>query len=209
MKSARFLFSIILFLAAANSASAIGIGLIMKDTGAQQTSQMNFLSSPLVFIFQRLVGTDLTLDTAVAEDLLFNYRLNFDCETSYSDSAFYGSPYNINRFMCTNTFGFGLIRTRFVRLWLGPQLMSSYEFRSHDNYVSDAAVYNKLGAVAGINIHANERITFSVETGLRLPVDINITGSGLNARADNRIEPILGFKVMFRSFDSFLHSGIY
>jgi hypothetical protein len=211
MKAASFFLSTIIFLTAWSSVYAIGIGLIVKDTAnGTQSDRLTFLSSPIAFLFNRLAGMDLTLDTALTEDRLFNYRLGIDCDTLYSDShnMFFNSAYYINRFTCTNTFGFGLIRSNLVRLWIGPQVSSSYEFRYHDKYVSDAALYNKFGAVAGINIHANRSITLSLETGIRSPINIAFTGSGLNAFANNKIEPILGFKIMFRSFDSFLHSGI-
>ncbi len=211
MKASSFFLSAIIFLAAWSSASAIGIGLVVKDTSnGTQSDRLSFLSSPIAFLFNRLAGTDLTLDTALAEDKLFNYRLGIDCDTLYSEShnMFFNSPYYVNRFTCTNTFGFGLIRKNFVRIWIGPQVASSYEFRYHNKYVSDAALYNKFGAVAGINIHANAAITLSLEMGFRAPINIDLTGSGVTAYANNKIEPILGFKIMFGSFDSFLHSGM-
>ncbi len=62
------------------------------------------------------------VDTAVARDTLFNYRLNLGY--SYRDQMFDtgGSDFESHGLTLNNMFGFGVYRTDRVRLWLGPSV---------------------------------------------------------------------------------------
>jgi len=211
MKIVRIFFSMIIILSAVKSASAIGVGLNIKDTGnSMPASHMTLFSSPLAFLLQHLVGTDLTLDTAVAKNRLFNYRLSVDCENIDPGANYIllTNAYSINRFTCSNTFGFGFFRSNIIRLWVGPQVVLCYEYRYNDKYVSDTTLLSKFGSVVGVNFHADDGITLSLETGFRTPFSFDFTKSKLNAYSNSKIEPIMGFKIIFRSRDSYCPSGI-
>src|SRR4030067_840005 len=210
MKTLRYLTTAIMLLAVAVSAHAIGIGFSVKDTGS--SGQMDYralFSTPIAFMVQRLVGTNLTLDTAMAKDKLFNYRLSIDGENIGADRSYLSinTFYSLSRFTWANTFGFGLIRTKTVRLWAGPQIALCYEFRYSDKTISDAMLYNKLGPVVGLNINAVEDVTVSLEAGFRTGFSINLATSRPNASWNDRIEPIMWVKLIFRAGDSFPLAG--
>ena len=211
MKIVRIFFGIIILLTAVKSASAIGVGLNIKDTGnSMQASHMTLFSSPLAVLLQHLVGTDLTLDTAVAKNRLFNYRLSIDCENidPGMNYTLFNNAYSINRFTCSNTFGFGFFRSNLIRLWVGPQVGLCYEYRYSDKSISDTTLLSKFGSVVGINFHADDAITLSLETGFRTPFSFDFIKSKLNTYSNSKIEPIMGFKIIFRSRDSYYPFGI-
>ena len=61
------------------------------------------------------------LDSAVAKDKLFNYRMNLGYEhvpRGSTDSTF--AMFNGGSF--ENIFGFGVYRSKLMRVWLGPSL---------------------------------------------------------------------------------------
>ena len=66
-----------------------------------------------------LFGGGLIMDTNVAGDSLLNYRFTFGYQ-QYRIPDF-GTEY-MHGICMSHTLGFGLVRTRFVRLWIGPQL---------------------------------------------------------------------------------------
>jgi hypothetical protein len=181
---------------------AISLGLNMRDTAVgAPVDPKALLSTPVEFLVQRLVGTDLTLDTAVAEDRLFNYRLNIGCTTTTADSGFpsVNAYYRVNRFTWENTFGFALLRSSRLRVWAGPQISLCYEFKSTDKSVCDAMLFNRLGPVVGININTSNDVTVSLETGFRTGFGVNLGSSGHGVAWNSRIEPIMGIRLMCRS----------
>ena len=68
-------------------------------------------------------GIGFTLDTAVARNKLFNYRLNIGPERfdiDFDNSG--GATAELYGLAADNTFGFGVMRTEKVRLWAGPRV---------------------------------------------------------------------------------------
>ena len=99
----------------------------------------------------------LMLDTAVAEDKLYNYRLQVAyVEASYDGAEFTGST-------ITNTFGFGLVRNTDMRIWIGPQI----GHKRTDNKFSQSISGFEYGAAVGINYHINPTLSFTGESGIR------------------------------------------
>jgi hypothetical protein len=205
MRIVHFLLSI-LIITGATSAYAIGVGLNIKDTGNNiHAGRPSFLS-----LLQRLAGTDLIFDTAVAKNMLFNYRLNIECDSTdtFRENLSFNNSYNVNRFTCANTFGFGLFRTNSIRLWVGPQIAFCYEFKHKDNSISDVLLFNRFGSVVGLNVHARDNITLCFETGLRGGFGIDLSKTKPNVFTDSKIEPIIGFRLIFRSRDTFFPAGV-
>ena len=76
-------------------------------------------------------GINFVFDSNVAKRSVFNYRLNAGVEffeheydVDYDYGYWYtGTEYNEGiRIMTDHTFGFGIVKSRVVRLWLGPNL---------------------------------------------------------------------------------------
>ena len=136
----------------------------------------------------RYFGGGFVLDTNVAKDRVFNYRLNVGYEGAKYEAdkiinevtdenltdAIDNYEIDMNRFVFDNTFGFGVFRNRSVRIWLGPQVRFGYitgegdykingETRRLDLWGGIAGI----GAVGGANIHAGDTVSLGVDIGYR------------------------------------------
>ncbi len=116
-------------------------------------------------------GFGFVLDTAVAKDKVFNYRLNVGIEEVDLDfkpddtSQVY--PWESDRFVVTQDFGFAVFKREIVRLWLGPELKLSYETGQE---VADPTVEAWLfgigvGPVLGANFNFGPVFTLGLKGG--------------------------------------------
>jgi hypothetical protein len=206
----KLIISAALFVAlAAPQAWAIGMGLNSLDAPSfiPPTRTLNF-SSAFDRLVYNLAGKDLIIDTAVAKNRLFNYRLNIsiDTFTVYQDRFFRNVSYTVNRLTWANTFGFGLWRSRYVRLWAGPQIALSYQFSNRADRVLDTYMYSKIGPVIGANFHTGEFTTVSVELGFRTGLGYNLNKSMYDTISLSRPEPMAAIKLIFRAWDIFVPS---
>ncbi|MBN2158092.1 MAG: hypothetical protein JW807_01760 [Spirochaetes bacterium] len=156
-------------------------------------------------IMGHLKGLDIVYDTAVAKDRLFNYRATFECYTitERPSNLFTNYSREANHIMFANTFGFGFLRTRYFRLWAGPQFTLSYKFTEKDSRILDRIIYNKIGAVVGANIHASDIITLGFEWGIRTGFGFDLMKSISHTFTRAGLEPIATFKLIFRLWDSY------
>ncbi|MBP7737692.1 MAG: hypothetical protein KA369_17045 [Spirochaetes bacterium] len=121
----------------------------------------------------------LVIDSAVARDSLFNYRLNIgggfgpvDVKKTGGGTNIFGLPissrgkwhFNVWDIQMFHSFGFGVVRTETVRLWLGPQLGFGYAGGGYGQ------VFFKMGPVIGLNINAGDVFTFFIDGGYRFNV---------------------------------------
>lgn len=114
------------------------------------------------------VGFGFVLDTAVAKDRIFNYRLKLGYEDRI-DKFDDGDKVKLKGFVWSNAFGFGVVRTPVFRLWLGPQLDVSY-YKGHpegyDNF-DIRLVGIGFGPVIGANINIGSVVTLSLDGGFQ------------------------------------------
>ena len=122
------------------------------------------------------------LDTAVASNDVFNYRLAAGYDNAIESGGRFFNRYSANRVLLSNVFGFGVVRSKYIRLWAGPQLelgcqfnkvsKSSYYYNSlfgltREKDVLDYAYFLLgIGAVMGLNINPGKVFTISLEIGL-------------------------------------------
>jgi hypothetical protein len=101
------------------------------------------------------------LDTNVARDSVFNYRLNIAL-----DKLDFGGRRSkkIDGYVMDHTFGFGVLRNQYVRLWLGPQISLSYY--NEDDFDFDLFGLG-FGPAVGVNIHAGDKVSFTVTSGYK------------------------------------------
>ena len=175
-------------------------------------------------------GGGIVIDTAVAEDRLFNYRFTAGYELfciKYPGSIFTENP--IDRFSMSHTFGFGLLRNQNVRLWIGPRLGFHYLYintyvpvslKDVFNFPSRILIGNPLKnkikidiaefgfdilLALGLNINIGNYTTLFVDIGggYMGNYDLKIAGAGHAIVIDGRVG------IMFRVNDSFLSpSGV-
>ncbi len=115
------------------------------------------------------IGFGFAFDTAVAKDKLFNYRLNVGYQWIRHD---YPSEFGIlqdheiemNGLTIDNTFGFGIVRNRVMRLWLGPALRLGFLFYD----VADVDFFEfrlGIGPQLGVNFHLGDRVSLGITGG--------------------------------------------
>ena len=127
-----------------------------------------------------------SLDTNVSKNRLFNYRLNVGYQWSnFSDGL-----------SLDNAFGFGVLRNRHVRLWIGPSVRLGVDSINSSPFVDLLA---GGGAVFGVNFHTGNAGSAAFTLGYQYlyigtvnTINETSTGSG-----DHRIQ--LKFSYFFRS----------
>ncbi len=104
----------------------------------------------------------ILLDTNIAKDSLFNYRLTIASE---DNKAADGAGLNLTGTSFTNDFGFAVYRNSVIKLWLGPQLKAGFyqtEFKDNLGFDADGGAFGwGLGPVFGINVHLPKVVSFS------------------------------------------------
>ncbi len=119
------------------------------------------------------LGFGFVLDTAVAMDNLFNYRLNVGYGKVNIDTKASGSDIEGKNYHLFNTFGFGVLRSELIRLWLGPQIGVGFIRGEYDSIPSSAknkydTFYFSVGLVTGINFNIGEFVTIGIDGGYRI-----------------------------------------
>lgn len=111
-------------------------------------------------------GIGFVLDTAVATNTIFNYRLNFGIEKWKRSFDETNDNQKLTRYTIANTFGFGVLRDDKMRIWLGPQIFFGYGIGSwgRDDWVEG---FFGIGAAIGLNYHVDNTISLLLDVGLR------------------------------------------
>ena len=130
----RVALTLILSLSMAGGAHAIGLGLYhatgSAKVGVDGGNDIDVTHGNFGF----------ALDTNVAKRSLFNYRLGLESgEVEYGSVSFNESAMN-------HDFGFGIVRTRAMRLWAGPRLRIA---------VQDEGDHSAFGIGVGLNLGLN------------------------------------------------------
>ncbi len=141
------------------NANAVGLGVYGgTSTGSANWSQYSYPDFG-TGLERREYG--FVLDTAVAKDKVFNYRLQIGhVEASYDGLEFSGET-------VINTFGFGIVRTQAMRLWLGPQI-GMRDLKSKVGSIHNGGI--EYGAVIGMNFHVSPSVSLTAEAGRRFSV---------------------------------------
>ncbi len=161
-------------------------------------------------------GGSLVLDTAVAQNSLFNYRLNFSILALTQDTSEGSRKYKTEgvRYALYHDFGFGFARTETVRFWLGPQFGLYYsdvdttETKQSGSYFelmtgesrkkySSNGVGSSLGFVLGLNLNIGSALTLGLDGGLRGFI------SSANLEGNYGYEGFANVSLIFRINDSY------
>jgi hypothetical protein len=113
----------------ATGAMAFGIGGYMTFGGGNAKFDINqyelFSTESMRNSHNLAIGGGLILDTNLAYDRIFNYRLKLGGEQNSVERE---AEIKMTRLSMDHVFGFGVVRTRSVRLWFGPQIGLSYSW---------------------------------------------------------------------------------
>src|SRR4030042_7001947 len=95
---------------------ALGLGGYLTGKGGVSTLRVEKTYSSVDYG----PGAGFLLDTAVASNDHFNYRLNVGYEnTIKSGTPFFGG-WSMHRISISNTFGYAFFRSKYLRVWMGP-----------------------------------------------------------------------------------------
>ena len=176
----------------ASSAMAVGAGMYFSyghgwgNVDDDDWDQIFDDGLPYDYDFdENVFGVGFTFDTNVAKNRLFNYRLEIGYERVWQEwpsgnptlrwdydfpgnppppAAFTRSKYTGNGLSINNAFGFGVVRTDRMRLWVGPALRLNADWYDADDF--DVLEFNVgVGPQVGINYHVGERTSLALSFG--------------------------------------------
>lgn len=195
------LFVALLLLFPASQASAVSFGVYGEwSTGSQSFDFIDGIDLDVAywtpgcdsFCTQLYVpGTDFDqsqwslgalLDTNVAKDSLFGYRLEIGYEraTKQANGAVYQTLFNTgnlafsantipdvigNGFEINNIFAFGVLRRERFKLWLGPNLRLGFQAYQYPLLGTGYEFSAGAGVRAGVNYHVSDRVSLSLTAG--------------------------------------------
>jgi hypothetical protein len=154
-------------------------------------------------------GIGFVLDTCLAKDNLFNYRLNAGFAKMNISNEKNMPDMTGNEYHLYNTFGFGVFRSEIVRFWLGPQIGFGWTKGEYDTTGTEEAtfwtIFYSYALVAGLNFNIEDIITLGVDGGYRISkhagtADLIIDSYGITATGK---EFFANLSVMFRINDMF------
>jgi len=150
-------------------ARALGMGLYVEGATGGATFSGNGNNDRDTDTDQH-IGFGLNLDTAVAKDKLFNYRLKLGYESVDFgwDVGTVTAGWDCHSFVLDNTFGFAVLKRPVTRLWLGPQIrLASLNGtgKTSGNDLNGGGI--GLGLVLGANFHVGPVVSLGLEAGYR------------------------------------------
>jgi hypothetical protein len=151
------------------NAGAVGLGFyVERGSGSSDWEEEDDYDNTNDFdTDDKRAGFGFVLDTNVAQDRLFNYRLQIGYEKRDTEIKNSIDSADLKGFVMSHDFGFGVLRTRNVRLWLGPELRLAYYTGSPKiNDDLDISIFEYgIGPVVGANFNIGSTVTLAVKTG--------------------------------------------
>lgn len=135
----------------------------------------------------------IMLDTAVAKDKLYNYRL----QVAHVAATYDGAEYTGSTF--TNTFGFGIVRNTDMRIWIGPQI----GYKSTNNKSSLSISGFEYGAVVGLNYHISPTLSLTGESGVRYGYSFAYNQQDINTHQADERATFINIGLLYRFNDNF------
>ena len=151
--------------------SAVGLGIYIPTVGSgTSTVKINDEDYEIDGVDNSHFGFGFVLDTKVANPGVFNYRLHIGYESfDLGNKGMVDLEDNFSRFSIDNTFGFAVLQSSVVRLWLGPQIRISYMGYS-DDYNDINMIGFGFAPVLGANFNMGRVFTLAPELGYRFSI---------------------------------------
>ncbi len=125
-----------------------------------------------------LVDFGFVFDTNLARDRTFNYRLNLGLQIGEREYSVSGSPAKLKEktagFSVNNSFGFGIVRTETMRVWLGPSIRIGLDGCTNCSGYDSLFVSAGAGGNVGVNFNIGERLTISPSFGYQYMYGANV-----------------------------------
>lgn len=207
IRPALFLAAILAATFVAASPAAASFGLYFDTAFGDVVPDTEYLGG-LRYETTRL-SAGISTDSAVAKDKLFNYRMNLGYENVRERFDGFGTFAIYNGGSFESIFGFGVYRTKLMRVWLGPSLRVASGVLDRDSLLGSTLVSGRAirltaggGLAMGINIHTGDLGSAALTIGYQFAYNgTYLTGGGaavpsvLNGR-ENRVN--FGFAYYFR-----------
>jgi hypothetical protein len=163
----------LLIIGFSGNAYAIGLGAYSgAGTGSGDMTDEDYSNVDSTSSVHSRFG--FVLDSNVAKDRLFNYRLKIGYETmsvDWKSNITEGDLYKASGLTISNTFGFGVLRNKAGRLWLGPEvkvsIMGADSQVPNTNMDSFTVIGLGIGLPVGMNLHIGNNLTIGFEGGYR------------------------------------------
>ena len=158
------------------------------------------------------VGLGITFDSNIGKDKLFNYRFGFEYTNNEIDnydgfSCGGGSDCEFSRMNFVNTFGFGVLRTETVRLWVGPRINIGWNWQTGDNGYADAAFELGIAPAVGVNVNLGRVVSLAADLDYRFAAVGGAWSSDFDSDSGTYTGTVTGatarFYVLFRFGEEF------
>ncbi len=167
-----------LLLAMPMVAGAAGMGVYVPFSvgdSADVTLDSDYGSEDINLEFKSAAGLGIAFDSNIGKDKLFNYRLGLEymtqeIDTVDGDSCGGGSDCDFTRLNMVNTFGFGVLRTKTVRLWVGPRINLAYNTLEDNSYGETFTLSHVEFGVApavGVNVNLGSLVSLGADLDYR------------------------------------------
>jgi opacity protein-like surface antigen len=141
------------------------------------------------------VGAGMVLDSAVALNRVFNYRLNVGYEKLKVDFDLPANEINLpetgldqlESIVIDQDFGLAVYRSDLTRIWFGPELRV---FFSHDELGMG------IGPVLGINLHTGREATVALKLGFLFS---EFADGSFDSDYEKESHAFLNLAILFRS----------
>ena len=133
--------------------------------------------------YDSALGLGLMFDSNLGKDKLFNYRLGLEFMNRKVDTvssggvtrSCTGDACDMFRFQIVQTFGFGVLRTEMVRLWVGPRINLGYNYQNDEEALFTQTNVNfEVGIAPAVGINLNFGRYFALSADL----DYRFSGVG-------------------------------
>ena len=122
-----FLVGLVACMATAVMAFGIGAYATLGDgnTSYDYSKYEYFAAGKMKESSDLAIGGGLVMDSNLAYDRVFNWRMKLGIEQLKADRE---AEMKLLRLHMNHLFGFGIVRTQVIRLWLGPQVGVNYSW---------------------------------------------------------------------------------
>lgn len=154
--------SLLLALPIIGNAAGMGVYMpISMSDSADVTLDYPSTSDDITIDTKPSAGFGLAFDTNIGKDSLFNYRLGLEymkqeIDTIDGQSCGGGSGCEFDRINMVHTFGFGVLRTKTVRLWVGPRINLAYSnLKDEANAETFTLSHIEFGIAPAVGVNVN------------------------------------------------------
>ncbi len=191
-----------LLLCLSSSAQAFGVGAYFEY--GRVDGEIDFLGNNDVDFDADQFGVGVVFDTNLAKDSLFNYRGTFGYRSSEHtfDTFLNDLELDAGGFEMNHLFAIGIIRTKHVRVFIGPAIRVGIDVFDTDSDIDLVNVDFGIGPELGMNLHLARHLTVSPWIAYQyhyLVQAVDIDGVGDDSYDGYEHVVKAGFSILFRS----------